>query len=94
MPLLSYRSNMGFGYSNWPTYIAQYQTASSDWQADQGPSVDNCQYYQGSSLAIWIKLGESSLRGGEWGTVSLRQHVHRPPSALRLRLTIITVLAT
>lgn len=79
---------MGFGYSNWPTYIAQYQTASSDWQADQGPSVDNCQYYQGSSLAIWIKLGESSLRGGEWArcrgtsyqlpaTIIRRHHYHR-----------------
>jgi hypothetical protein len=94
---------MGFGYSNWPTYIAQYQTASSDWQADQGPSVDNCQYYQGSSLAIWIKLGESSLRGGECGTVARCRGVaahntgddpSHTSSAVRLRLTMITVLAT
>ena len=59
------RSNLGYGYSSWPTYRAQYDKASASWSSNNGPSDSDCQFYQGSSLAIWVRLGDGSIQGGE-----------------------------
>lgn len=68
--MLTINSNLGYGYSQWPTYKDEYKDASAKWRANGGHPVDtDCQYFKGSSMPIWIKSGQGPISGGK----SLRQ---------------------
>ena len=46
-------------------YRGEYDLAAQQWKGGGGPDSSKCQYYQATSLAIFVQLGEGSELGGE-----------------------------
>lgn len=46
-------------------YNAQYTESAKNWRANGGPSMDECQYYEGTAMPIWIRPGAIPRVGGE-----------------------------
>lgn len=61
--ILTLVSNLGTGTNNWPSYRAQHEAAAKLWQSNGGLPNDQCQYFRGSNLPIWIRPGEGSIKG-------------------------------
>ncbi|WVQ74744.1 hypothetical protein IAR50_004349 [Cryptococcus sp. DSM 104548] len=53
------------GYTNMSSYRSQYDQAKDTWDGTDsgGPDSSTCQYYQGSSVPIFVVLGEGSYNG-------------------------------
>lgn len=62
LPLIS-----DLDYSNLASYRNQYDQAKIAWEATNngGPDASKCQYYQGSSVPIFVITGEGSYSGGK-----------------------------
>ncbi|WWD18910.1 hypothetical protein CI109_103366 [Kwoniella shandongensis] len=59
------------GSSNIPSYREQYDTTHQAYKMNHGPDPTQCQYYQGSSVALFPESGESTYYGGIWNTFLL-----------------------
>ncbi|TYJ51211.1 hypothetical protein B9479_008230 [Cryptococcus floricola] len=53
------------GYTNLSAYRQEYEQAQDTWDSTDsgGPDSDTCQYYQGSSLPIFVVMSEGSYYG-------------------------------
>ncbi|ORX38687.1 hypothetical protein BD324DRAFT_621947 [Kockovaella imperatae] len=45
------------GGTRWQDYAAQYDKATASWRSNGGPSIDDCQYYGGSTIPILVMYG-------------------------------------